>query len=163
MRCFILLCSDLAMRSGTAVRISPSNYDAESGTVNFTTKKQTAQTLPVTSELRKIFDSAARCPVSMPYVTFLSIKNGRARTSFTLSFKHLLRRIGVDDRIRPHDFRRTTAVNVLKVTHDIRDVQALLGHKRLATTMHYLDHGVTPVALQTLELAKLSPLNERPQ
>jgi len=163
MRCFVLLCSDLALRSGTAVRISPSTYDPEARTVNFVTKKQTAQTLPVTAELQAIFASAARCPVDTPYVTFLSIRQGRQRVSYAQSFKHLLRRIGLDERIRPHDFRRTTAVAVMKQTHDLRDVQALLGHKRLTTTMHYLDHGITPVKLSTLELAKLRVVTERPQ
>lgn len=160
MRCFVLLCSDLALRSGTAVRISPSHYDPEAGTVSFITKKQAAQTLPVTDELRAIFDSAKRCPPDMPYVTFLSTRKGRQRVSYAQSFKHLLRRLGLDDRIRPHDFRRTTAVRVLEVTKDVRDVQALLGHKRLATTMHYLDHGLRPVSVDVLELAKLNTTTE---
>jgi integrase len=163
MRCFVLLCSDLALRSGTAVRISPSHYDPESGTVSFIAKKQSSQTLPVTAELRAIFDASKRCPVDMPYVTFLSTKRGRQRVSYAQSFKHLLRRLGLDDRIRPHDFRRTTAVRVLNLTRDIRDVQSLLGHKRLATTVHYLDHGLQPVALSTLELAKLQPNTEKIQ
>ncbi len=163
MRCFVLLCSDLALRSGTAVRISPSHYDEEAETVSFITKKQSAQTLPVTEELRAIFKSAKRCPANMPYVTFLSTRKGRQRVSYAQNFKHLLRRLGLDERIRPHDFRRTTAVRVLEVTHDVRDVQALLGHKRLATTMHYLDHGIKPVSVKTLELAKLNPHTETVQ
>jgi site-specific recombinase XerD len=99
----------------------------------------------------------------MPYVTYLSTRHGRQRVSYAQSFKHLLRRLGLDDRIRPHDFRRTTAVRVLNLTRDLRDVQSLLGHKRMSTTVHYLDHGLHPVTLSTLELAKLPPASEKPQ
>ena len=60
----------------------------------------------------------------------------------------------MDTRIRPHDFRRTAAVKLLEHTRDVRDVQALLGHKRLANTVHYLDHVLSPVSLAALESIK---------
>lgn len=114
--------------------------------------------MPVTSELRATFLAASRCPIDTPYVTYLSVKQGRNRVSFAQSFKHLLRRLGMDDQIRPHDLRRTLAVHVLEATGDVREVQAVLGHKRLTTTMHYLDHDLTPVRASVLEKAKLLAL-----
>jgi site-specific recombinase XerC len=54
----------------------------------------------------------------------------------------------------PHDLRRTTAVAMLRATHDLRDVQAILGHKNLTSTMWYLDHELRPVKRSTLELIK---------
>ena len=148
LRCFILLCSDLAIRSGTAVKITPRNYDPEAGALSFTTKKGAAVTLPVTKEIRTLFESASRCPVDTAYVAFLGVKKGNTRVSATLvqSFKRLLAATGLDTTIRPHDFRRTTAVRVLEATGDIRQVQAVLGHKRLANTVVYLDHDLTRVS-----------------
>ncbi len=58
MRCWILLCSDLAMRSGTAAQIRPSQYDAERREVTFTTKYGEKLTLPVTDELKQLFEAA---------------------------------------------------------------------------------------------------------
>jgi len=49
---------------------------------------------------------------------------------------------------------------MLELTHDIRACKPLLGHRDLATTLYYLDHRNTPVAVANLELAKLNPHTE---
>lgn len=154
MRLFVLLCLDMGLRSGTAVRISPSHYDPDSGTISFTTKKQATQTIAVTEEVAAILATCQRCPPATPFYAFLSVRKGGCRTSVSLSFKHLLRRCGLDDRIRPHDLRRTAAERVYTVTKDMRDVQSLLGHKRLANTMHYLERGGRLLSRSVLEQAK---------
>jgi site-specific recombinase XerC len=43
---------------------------------------------------------------------------------------------------------------MLKQTKDVRDVQALLGHRSLQSTIWYLDHDLRPVALANLEAIK---------
>jgi integrase len=163
LRCFILLCSDLAIRSGTAVTISPQNYDKALGTLSFRTKKGRAVTLPVTSELASIFAAASRCPAQMPYCSFLSTRKTSGQSSQQQTFRRLCKTLGIDRHFTPHDLRRTTAVTVMNQTHDIRQVQATLGHRRLSSTIHYLDHNRTQVSLSTLELAKLPAITERPQ
>ncbi len=157
-RCWLLLCSDLAIRSGTAARIAPIHYDSARQEVTFRTKYENAQTLPVTGALAAIFDATTGDP-SKPYVELL---RGRPICQIVLlhEFKKLRQRLGMQKRITPHDLRRTTAVQTLELTRDLRFVQALLGHQSLASTFHYLDHRNTPVSRETLELAKL---NERKQ
>ena len=49
------LCSDLAMRSGTAAKIAPHNYDPATGLLKFTTKYNERLTLPVTQEIADLF------------------------------------------------------------------------------------------------------------
>ena len=44
---------------------------------------------------------------------------------------------------------------MLEATGDLRDVQALLGHRSLASTIWYLDHDFSPINRATLELIKL--------
>ena len=63
--------------------------------------------------------------------------------------------VGITRHIIPHDLRRTTAVGMLEATGDLRDVQALLGHRSLASTISYLDHDFSPINRATLELIKL--------
>jgi integrase len=160
-RCWILLCSDLAIRSTTSAQIAPKHYDREAGTVTFVTKFGSAQTLPVTAELAALFASAKQTEdPSVPYVALLSRLGRIDPKTLRKNFKRLREKVGINRQITPHDLRRTTAVKMLELTHDIRAVQALLGHRDLATTLYYLDHRNTPVAVANLELAKLNPHTE---
>lgn len=159
MRCFILLCSDLAIRSGTAVKMCPHNYDAARMELSFRTKFDGAQTLPVTAELAALF---GRCDGD-PSISFIAQLSGREsinQTTMLNYFARLRRKVGITRKLTPHDFRRTTAVTAYQITKDLRVVQALLGHEELATTMHYLDHRNTPVNKSLLEMAKLNPTTE---
>ena len=118
MRCYVLLCVEEGLRSGTAVKIAPRHYDQETRTISFVTKKQTTQTVPVTHELCVMFNAAIKegCPDGMPFVVFLSPRRGRKRASFGSNFRRLLRNRSLDTDIRPHDLRRTTAERVMGVT-----------------------------------------------
>lgn len=174
LRCWLLLCSDLAIRSGTAAKITPENYDAATGNLTFTTKYGSKMTLPVTHELRVIF-AGREFEQNVPYVAQLprgayTTHHGVTRelkplgrmiqASLQHEFARLRRRLGITRKLTAHDFRRTTAVAIYEQTHDLRKVQAALGHAELNSTAWYLDHNLTPVALADLELAKLNPTTE---
>jgi integrase len=160
MRCWLLFCSDLAIRSGTAVKLSPSNYNAEAQTISFRTKCGAGQTLPVTEELRELLECATECEPLTPYVQFFRKRHGAGVVTLRTAFKKMLKDLGLKKHIVPHDLRRTTAVRTLEVTQDLRLVQALLGHKKMNSTFHYLDHRNTQVSLATLEAAKLKMRKE---
>lgn len=167
MRLFILLCSDLAIRAGTAVKINAENYNKERGILRFTTKKEEVVTLPVTQEIREMLDKCSM-ETSQSFIRQLwcaesSGKQGRGRRpgggkigrgQLTQDFAHLKDAVGIKRRITPHDLRRTTAVAMFEQTGDIRDVQSLLGHRSLQSTIWYLDHDLRPVKRSTLELIK---------
>jgi integrase len=164
LRLWLLLCSDLAIRSGTAAAIGPANYDPESAQLRFTTKHHAQMTMPVTEEIR---DLIAKCDKDdpTPYARQLW-QQGRAKQNRPLTsgfekggtlrrhFRELCAEIGITRRITPHDMRRASAVSMLEQTHDVRDVQALLGHRNLTSTLWYLDHDLRPVKRATLELIK---------
>jgi integrase len=63
MRLFVLLCSDLAIRSGTAGRLGKDDYNRESGVLRFTTKKDEKVTMPVTEEIRELLE---QCDMASP-------------------------------------------------------------------------------------------------
>jgi hypothetical protein len=54
---WLLLCSDLAIRSGTAAKIGLDNYDPGSRVLNFTTKYSAKLRMPVTDEIATILDT----------------------------------------------------------------------------------------------------------
>jgi integrase len=164
MRLLALLCSDLAIRSGTAAKLGPEHYDPARNTLRFETKYGAHLALPVTSEtLALILQCDLRSPMS--FVRQLQVRHpAHTGKPFDLTINHppeldkqwrnLLATANVTRRITPHDLRRTTAVSMLEATGDIRDVQALLGHRSLQSTVWYLDHDLRPVQLKNLERIK---------
>lgn len=163
MRLWILLCSDLALRSGTAVNLRSSDYDPAREELRFTTKKGARQTLPVTDEVGALLGT---CDMQsgISFVRQLLLRgakrNGRTNphtldaSNIRRKWRGLLAEVGITRRIVPHDLRRTTAVGMLRATGDVREVQALLGHRNLQSTLWYLDHDLTRVSRATLELIK---------
>lgn len=163
MRLFILLCSDLAIRSGTAVRVGPENYDTAAAALRFTTKLGERLTLPVTAEIQSLIEQCnqdnpqsfvRQLHAGQPNSQLLSPRPGRYNHTISAAFCALRRSLGITRKLTPHDFRRTTAVRLYQETGDARDVQALLGHRSLASTIWYLDHDLRPVKRSILELIK---------
>jgi integrase/recombinase XerC len=157
LRCWLMLCSDLGIRSGTAAKLTPSSYDKEAGVLRFRTKYEAINSLPVTKELAELLNGCEDADV--PFIAQLS---GRKSTygSLGVQFRKLRKAVGIHRQITPHDLRRTTARAVYQITKDLRTVQALLGHSDLAHTAWYLQDDMTPVPVPTLELAKLNPTTE---
>jgi integrase len=161
---WLLLCSDLAIRSGTAIILGPEHYNPDKGTLTFRTKCDERLTLPVTVEIAELLatcdmDSDAPFVHQLWYRNHMASHKGSRLVSYQRNclqrvFRNLLLKLNITRQITPHDFRRTTAVAMLKATGDIRDVQAILGHKNLQSTFWYLDHEMRPVERKTLELIK---------
>lgn len=164
LKLWLLLCSDLAIRSGTAARIAPANYDPETRRLRFTTKHNAKQTLPVTAEIRALLELCDPCNPTSFVRQLWPLNPGRhgkpidpacdGIDALRYHYWKLCRAVGITRRITPHDLRRTTAVGMLELTRDVRDVQALLGHRNLTSTLWYLDHDVRPVPRTRLELIK---------
>lgn len=149
------------MRSGTAAIIAPRHYDVERQTLTFSTKKGREMCLPVTDELNAILAPLADLDGDVPFVCHLHPWGHIGGNNLRQSMTRLRTRLGLTRRFTPHDLRRTTAVRVYNQTHDLRIVQAVLGHKRLDSTLHYLDHRNTPVTPSVLEQARLRPPTKR--
>jgi len=152
MQCLIMLCSDLAIRSGTAARLTPANYDARTRRLTFTTKYDARLSLPVTDRLAFLLDECAPFPHT-PFVHSLNPRGHAHVHNLRAAFRRLCKRVGILRRLTLHDLRRTTAVKTMDLTHDIRMVQAVLGHSNLQSTLHYLDHRMTEVPRSLLQSA----------
>jgi integron integrase len=57
--------------------------------------------------------------------------------AFGRKIKAAANRSGVSKRVSPHTFRHSFATHLLEAGYDVRQVQTLLGHTKLATTMIY--------------------------
>jgi integrase len=163
LRLWLLLCSDLAIRSGTAIILGPTHYDPQRRTLTFTTKCDERLQLHTTDAIDAL---VAECDQSdpRPFVHqlwaryYTQRRRGHPPTTYNvhalrLYLNQLRKRLGMR-RVTLHDHRRTTAVALLEYTHDVREVQALLGHKNLQSTFWYLDHAMRPIPRATLETIK---------
>lgn len=154
LRFFLQLCGDLGIRHRTATRITIANYNPLLRSLSFTTKGNAHQTLPVTDAIADTISSLpANCDRTTPIVTLLRPpkqeghppgKNPR----FIKAFNKLKRELGIRDELHIHDLRRTAAEDVWDATHDIRMVQAQLGHSNPITTVRYLANRVKLQDLQ---------------
>lgn len=133
------------------------------GQLRFTTKLGERLTLPVTEEIKSLIrqcDLTRNQPFvrqlheGQPGADKLAAHPCRYACTIGSAFRELARRVGITRKLTPHDFRRTTAVRLYEETNDARDVQALLGHRSLASTIWYLDHDLRPVKRSILELIK---------
>lgn len=156
--CMLHLCSDLAIRSGTAAKITPQHYDEARGILTFRTKYARSVTLPVSAPLRELFKLHA-AESHVPYITALNPRGAESESAHRRMFNRIKARLGITRRLTYHDLRRTTAVQAYEMTRDLRLVQALLGHKELAHTLYYLDHNSTPVTTDVIEAVRLCGLN----
>ena len=161
MQLLILLCSDLAIRSGTASKLAPQHYDRKMRTLTFTTKYDARMCLPVTRKIEALIDECLdRGDPLTPFVFTLNPRGHVHTHNLRAGFRRLCRKAGIHRRIILHDLRRTTAVRVLDITKDVRQVQAALGHSNLLSTMHYLDHRLATVSRDLLENASHLPMEE---
>jgi integrase len=143
LRFFLLLCADLGLRHRTAARIALSNYNPHLRALSFTTKGNVRQTLPVTGEIAAIIEALPQnSDRYAPIVNLLRPhRPGHVPGSsprFTKQWKALKRRTNTRPELRIHDLRRTLAEDVWTATHDLRAVQAQLGHRSPTTTARYL-------------------------
>ena len=121
-------------------------------------------TIPVTQEVRDMLDG---CNQQSPETFIRQLwHRGQRRATKPLKsgcdgidalrwqFKKLCAQVGITRRITPHDMRRAAAVAMLNHTQDLREVQALLGHRNLQSTFWYLDHDARPIKRSMLEIIK---------
>jgi site-specific recombinase XerC len=102
----------------------------------------------------------ARCDGSGPWAAQLRRQGTATYHQLANDLAALKKKLGITRKLTPHDLRRTTARKLYALTGDLRDVQSLLGHSELQTTLWYLQDALQVVSTKHLELAKLNPTTE---
>lgn len=159
LRLFILLCSDLALRSGTACSVAPAHRDSQRNEIRLQRMKHGASiVLPLTDNIVACMDAVPPDTPersTKPYVLLLSTRNQdvqRLAYNYRSRFLRLCKRLNITD-LRPHDLRRTTAEKVYGITSDLRVVQGLLGHRNMSSTTWYLQRQQMKPSQQLVEAA----------
>jgi len=164
LRFFLLLCGDLGIRHRTATRIAIAHYHASTRSLRFTTKGNTHQTLPVTDAIADVIETLAATALdtTTPIVNLLRPPKQQGHPPgrnprFLKAFDKLKAELGIRPELHIHDLRRTVAEEVWDATHDLRAVQAQLGHRNPVTTARYLANRIQLQDLQPV-LAKVQAL-----
>lgn len=134
LRLFLLLCWRCALRKSTAAYLKPQDYDPGRREIAVRTKGASVVRLPVPEMVGKLVGLCL-----WPDISCVSQLRGRRTTAngiAKLAVQHFERQ-GVYGKTL-HDLRRSMAHDVYAATHDLRVVQALLGHKHLYTTTNYV-------------------------
>ena len=106
------------------------------------------QTLPVSAAIAEIIEKLPKeIDRQEPIVNLLRPHRPGTQPGpsprFTKQWKALKKRAGIRPELRIHDLRRTLAEDVWNATHDLRAVQAQLGHRSPTTTARYLADRIT--------------------
>jgi len=138
MQLYLLLQLDAGMRSGTAVRITATDWKPEAKQLTFTTKGNRKMSVPATERLAKLLSTAAAIAApGQPLVAALASPSENKAT-WQHRWARLKRKATIREELRPHDLRRTAATRLYNHTKDLRLVQQLLGHRSLSNTIRYL-------------------------
>jgi integrase/recombinase XerC len=140
MRCWLVIAAQHGLRWSEVKRLSRAHYNEEQGTITFRTKGESTNQLPASDELREFMRTAP--PSDDPNTPLIELLHGKPMSTSYIrkAWYALKRKAGVNMDLWPHDLRRTLAVRTYELTHDLRDVQQVLGHAHLSTTCLYLQH-----------------------
>jgi integrase len=157
-RCWLMLCTQTALRHTAAREATPADYQPERRNLTLRMKGGHRNTVPVSEELHELLMSAKQIVPGdrdVPYTVLLHPR--RKRSSMAWWWKKLKAEAGIETPITPHDLRRTTANEVQSASQDLRVTQRLLGHRSLKSTLHYLSGQAHADDLRKV----LSTINER--
>ena len=163
-KCFVTLCLDGGLRSAEARRCCPANFSPEQNKITMIVKKQRVHSFTVTDELKSLFALAP--PAENPNVPYLQLLRGGkekvGEQQLYDTWRQIRERGKINPDLEPHDLRRTVATEMYRKWHDLRMVQAYLGHANPVTTFDYIRH-VDPLSIQPyIEDLKVTIFRKKP-
>jgi integrase/recombinase XerC len=129
------------LRVGEAVTLRVRDYDADRREVRVLGKGSVERVVPVPDKacasLREYLEPRRR-PGILAEPLFLNARGGALGTrGVRVVLARRLAELAVERRTTPHTLRHSYATHLLDADVDLRTIQELLGHQRLATTQRY--------------------------
>jgi site-specific recombinase XerD len=133
----------LRVREITRLRVS--DFDKQLRTITvYNSKGRKTRSVPYGEQLRLTLAQYCKVRGGVPANTLIeSIKepgNPLSRRGVQHIVREAVRRSGIKKRIHPHTLRHTFAVHYLNFGGSLPDLQRLLGHEHITTTLHYLKY-----------------------
>jgi integrase len=144
----------MGLRFTTTVTVTPEQ--CESGTLRRTTKAGMLVELPLSPDLLSLvaLSKLNPMPPDTPVISRLAGRHNKT-PSWLFRWWTWKKKCGIRKDLRPHDLRRTLARALYTETHDLLQVQRVLGHRTLSSTLHYLTDATKPLELPALTRVRL--------
>ena len=129
-----------------------------SGAIVTHTKRGRVVTVPVTPRLRALVE-IARPVVGEEDVRFIDLLNNRrsvqGKQTMAERWWRWKKQAGLPAGLHIHDLRRDAAHRVYAASHDVRQVQGMLGHESPVTSLRYLHLAAPQVSNETITASLL--------
>jgi len=154
-RLAMLLAREAGIRSGTIRRFNAGNCNFETQTITGRTKGYTSYTVPMTQRLRSqllIACAGAKDQSEPLLVQYAYHRKTYAPSALSHGLAKAKKLAGLEKTPWTyHDLRRTGARKVYDATHDIRKVQAFLGHSAPMNSFWYLGNAALDLTAEEVE------------
>jgi integrase/recombinase XerD len=144
MKAFLLACDPFyrvyffvlyyaGLRGNEAKTLKWQHVDFSRGYLVITGKGNKQRIVPFDATLRKALESLPRANEHV----FPSKRTGKPLVDVRAALRRARKAAGIEKKITPHLLRHSFATHLLELGHDIRYIQALLGHAEISTTQIY--------------------------
>lgn len=162
-RLLVDLLYDAGLRVREVMRVRVSDFDKHQQTITIRNSKgNKTRVVYYGKTLRDSLNQYCKVRGSVPANTLLEsyVDKGQALSQRGIQHmvRQLVKRSGIKKRISPHSFRHSFAVHYLNAGGSIRQLQILLGHEQISTTLNYLKYAKPADAKRISVLDELQKL-----
>lgn len=155
LKLILLLTRYCALRATTALTLTAADVDQQTWHIRRRTKAQMSISIPCGPRVREMLRFALHMAEPGQYLVNALGGNGATRKQLYDNCNHAINKLKRDLKIHGkwtlHDLRRTAARDLYDNTHDLRLVQALLGHANLAQSLWYLSDATHTLTAEHME------------
>jgi len=155
---------DTGLRVREVVRLRISDFDKHHRSITIRNSKgNKTRVVQYGAALRETMKTYCKVRGGVPKNTLIESIKDKGQPLSKRGVQHIVREIvkrsGIKKRVSPQTLRHTFAVHYLNAGGTLRQLQILLGHEYLTTTLHYIkyanpDQGRRVSVLDTLEQSK---------
>ena len=150
---------DTGIRSGELIRLQFKDFDKSNRTLTVKGKGQKIRVVPYGEHLRTTLKKYIKVLGYVPKQTIIESYKDKGNALSLRGLQHIVREIakrsGIKKRIHCHTFRHSYAVHFLNNGGHLPQLQRLLGHSHITTTLHYLKYAHIPLKNIDTPLDKL--------
>lgn len=141
---------DSGIRVGELLRVSLKDFDKQNRTIILRrTKGQRLRVVPYGEHIRTTLTQYIKILGYFPKGTLIESYKLKGQPISLRGLQHIVRQVakrsGINKKISAHTLRHSYAVHFLNNGGHLPQLQTLLGHKNITTTLHYLKYAHIPL------------------